>query len=374
MIGTPLRELLRQALEADCDLEEVQEMVQRDGGATVPDDLAAIIAGGDRDLAILAAGASRVVPWEAMKPALLRLDREALGSPARTLITMCFVDNNEEPPFMLTRGDVISGVRFGHGAEDGAEDLLEDLLEDVGATPEEIEEVLGNLVRDADEWGRPSAESAPLSSFRSILADELAVLPSVQRGAHLDTAYLLDDYLDGWTDCGGAEEITVNDLLGFAGWYLIAHTSASPASITEHLSRLPRLLAVIDKHFDTHLGSGWAEEADAIATDVTRVLELAEATAHGLGAASAGIERAEEGHWEFLGARSGGAAVRRLEDGREIAPVALPEPAMALVRVGDVLNLLIAPAGEWWNPVDAGPAYPARVGPFFHRARAAAKS
>lgn len=365
MTATPLRELLRQALEAGCDLEEVQEMVGRGDGPVAARELAAILAGDDADLAMLAAGAMQALDWEWVRPALLSLDPIALAPAARTFMAMCFIEGGEEPPFTLTRRDLLAG--FAAGIEHMSEGDIDEFLEDVGATPEELEEVLGSLVVDADEWGRSKTESTPLGRFRQALADELADLAPTDRGAHLDTAYLVDDYLDGWSDCHGPEEITFTDLLGFAGWYLIAHTSASPRAISEHLERLPRIIEVIDRHYDTRLARAWAEESGGLAEEITRALEVSDLLSRQASHPHPSTQE-EEGHWELTSVSDTGVEVRRLGDGQVASPVLLDRDTVARLRPGDVLNLVLGHADAGWAPLEAGPAYPARVAPLFHRA------
>jgi hypothetical protein len=307
------------------------------------------------------------VPWETAALALRGLDVDGLTPAARTLVAMCFVDAGEEPPFTLTRRDLLAG--FAVGMSEMSEGDIEEFLDEVGATPEELEEVLGQLTQDADEWGRPTSESSPLHDFRSTLSDELMDLTSVARGAHLDTLYLLDDYLDSWTDCRGTEEVTVEDLIGFSAWYLIAHTSATQAAVVEHIERLPRIAAIIDRHFGTHLVAEWSEQASGLDAEVARAMEATDLIAEALGGPCASVDTAEDGHWEILAKEPTGLRLRRLEDGAELGPAVLSKPAFDHLREGDVVNLLLAEGNKAWTALDAGPAYPARVAELF-RARA----
>ena len=366
MTETELRDLLRQCLEVGCDLEEVQELVRRNGGASLAPQLAAIVTDDDRELAMLAAGVLPAIPWESARPALAALDGERLTPTARTLVAMCFIEAGEQPPFTLTRRDLLAG--FAAGLDHMTRDDIDEFLEDVGATPEELEEVLGRLVVDSDEWGRPTGDATPLGAFRAILSDELAGLPPVERGAHLDTAYLLDDYLDGWTDCSGPEEVTASDLSGFAGWYLIAHTSATPSSILEHVHRLPKVIEVIDRHFDTRLCRDWERESRGLAEDVARALSVPDLIGQ-RSTEAAGDEEAEGGHWEFVGRRDDGVVLRRLEDGTEVGSVVFPREALEALQPGDILNLVLGRRDRGWVALDAGPVYPARVSSVFRTGR-----
>jgi hypothetical protein len=160
-------------------------------------------------------------------------------------------------------------------------------------------------------------------------------------------------------------------LVGFGGWYLVAHTSASPRSVVEHLERLPHIIDVIDRHFGTRLASGWGLEGNGLAADVGRALELSDLLGHGLGGPCASIEGAEEGHWEFLEERASGLTLRRLEDGFNLDGVSLSPPVRSKLEPGDIVNMVLGRRDNTWVPLDAGPAYPARVSSMFHRARAA---
>jgi hypothetical protein len=369
MTPTPLQEILRQAREAECDLEEVSEMVERDAGPAVADEIAAMVAAGHPDLALLVSGAVRALPWEHVRAALERLDPAGLAPSARALLATCYLEQGDDPPFTLTRADLRAGV--GRRLAALSDDEIDEFLDDVDTTAEDFEELLGGHAGDADEWGRSLEGSTPLGAFRAILADELGALPFVARGAHLDTVVLLDDYLDAWTDCAGPEEITLDDLLGFAAWYLIAHTSASPGAITQHLGRVPAIVAVIDRHFDTHLEAAWSAVAVALLADIHRVLRIWELLTRPRLVSESDASEAEDGHWEFVDYVGAGCGLVRIEDGSLVRPVLFPDSVTELLRPGDILNLVLGPMAEGWVPLEAGPVYPARVAATFEEAVAA---
>jgi hypothetical protein len=218
-----------------------------------------------------------------------------------------------------------------------------------------------------------------------------------QRATDRAAVELLRDYLVEYAEIADTTAVTPDDLEQlFARWYL-RRDDADPKAAPGLVTGAERWLRWIDSRTQGTLAAAFAPVAERLREDLPRVLEaLALLATHAhredidrsvaldlVGAEdedsasvpllSSGLSRvirpaevdyarAEEDHFQIT-ALEGDRAELLSPAGKQLgepplSPVLLPAEAAALLRVGDILHVEIAPAGAGWEVLEASRIFP----------------